>query len=374
MPIYKTDVKKDGLQQYRVRVAYTDINGKHHQIERVAYGKQEAQDLEARILLDFDPHKVRLSVDELIEEYLRAKSVDVRETTLDKTRRVLSICVSPFIGHIMLHRLSVPTMQKWKQQIAEQDLKIKTKQNYYKECNALLKYAVRVGRMEQNPLDRVGNFKDVLFEKPKEKLQYYTAEQYQSFAAQARKNAQESGKDHGWGIYTFFSIAFYTGARKGEINALRWSDVDGDTLHIRRSVSQKIKGEDRFTPPKNQSSYRDVLVPVPLMQILNEQKERAMGSTEFSEDDLICGGKRPLRDTVIENANKAFAEAAGLPHIRIHDFRHTHATLLINHGINVQEIARRLGHSDVKMTWNTYAHLYPQEEQRALEILNKIQS
>lgn len=88
---------------------------------------------------------------------------------------------------------------------------------------------------------------------------------------------------------------------------------------------------------------------------------------------MICGDNRPLRDTVIENVNKAFAEAADLPHIRIHEFRHTHATLWINHGINVQEIARRLGHGDVKMTWNTYAHLSHQEKQRALEILNKIE-
>ena len=79
-----------------------------------------------------------------------------------------------------------------------------------------------------------------------------------------------------------------------------------------------------------------------------------------------------MRDSTLDNKNKMFAKAAGLKHIRIHDFRHSHASLLANEGINIQEIARRLGHSKIEMTWNTYAHLYPREEERAVKILNKI--
>lgn len=92
----------------------------------------------------------------------------------------------------------------------------------------------------------------------------------------------------------------------------------------------------------------------------------------FTDDYRICGGVSCLGDTMLSNKNIQYANEAGLPHIRIHDFRHTHATLLVNEGINIQEIARRLGHSDIKMTWNTYAHLYPREEERAVKVLNKI--
>ena len=144
-------------------------------------------------------------------------------------------------------------------------------------------------------------------------------------------------------------------------------------MHIRRSISQKVKGDDIETPPKNKSSYRDLQIPEPLIKILSEHKKRQQETSKlFSEEYRICGGERPLRDTSIENKNKAFAKTADLPHIRIHDFRHTHASLLVNEGINIQEIARRLGHADVQMTWNTYSHLYPREEERAVEILNKI--
>lgn len=70
--------------------------------------------------------------------------------------------------------------------------------------------------------------------------------------------------------------------------------------------------------------------------------------------------------------NREYAKLAGVKRIRIHDFRHSHASLLANEGINIQEIARRLGHSKVEITWNIYSHLYPHEEERAVKILNKI--
>ena len=67
-----------------------------------------------------------------------------------------------------------------------------------------------------------------------------------------------------------------------------------------------------------------------------------------------------------------YAQSANIKVIRIHDFRHSHASYLINEGINIQEIARRLGHADVSITVKTYAHLYPKESERALNALNKL--
>lgn len=113
-------------------------------------------------------------------------------------------------------------------------------------------------------------------------------------------------------------------------------------------------------------------MPQPLIEILEAHKQRQQLDTRFSEDWRICGGQVCLRDTTLDKRNAEFVKAAGLPHIRIHDFRHSHASLLANEGINIQEIARRLGHARVEQTWNTYSHLYPREEERAIAILNRI--
>ena len=160
--------------------------------------------------------------------------------------------------------------------------------------------------------------------------------------------------------------------RKGEINALRWTDIDGNILHVRRSVTQKLHGGDVETPPKNKSSYRDLQIPHSLLSALLDQQHRQQSDPGYTDDYRVTGGNSVLRDSSIDNKNKAYAAAANLPHIRIHDFRHSHASLLANEGINIQEIARRLGHSNVEITWNTYAHLYPREEERAVSVLDRI--
>ena len=371
MPIYKMDGKKDGLQKYRVRINYVDQSGKNRQIDRVAYGNPEAKALEAKLLRELREEKPsnRLTVEALYEEYIANKKMDVRETSLDKTMRNLQRYVIPQVGDVKINKLTVQTLQGWKQYMMDLKLAMSTRRNIFGEFRALLNYAVKMNYLPKNPLSSVGNFKDPYDVNKTDKLHYYTPEQFKKYIQIARKNASNLTE---WGYYVFFCIAFYTGARKGEINALRWTDIEGDILHIRRSIAQKLKGEDRETPPKNKSSYRSLQMPDPLVKILKEHRQRQQSVEGFQEDFRVCGGIKCLRDTSISNANIRYAEQAGLEPIRIHDFRHSHASLLANEGINIQEIARRLGHSKIEITWNTYSHLYPREEERAIQILNKI--
>jgi len=164
----------------------------------------------------------------------------------------------------------------------------------------------------------------------------------------------------------FFAIAFYMGLRKGEILALHWSDIDGACLDIKRSINEN--GVE--TPPKNKASIRRIQIPIPLMEILLAHKERQMQLPNFNEDSKILGDGKCLSRTAIKTRNIRYASQAELKIIRIHDFRHSHASFLAFMGINIQEIARRLGHAKIEMTWNTYSHLYPQEEERAIAVLN----
>ena len=371
MPIYKTGEKKNGREKYRVVVSYVAPDGRYRKKERTVYGSAEAKATESQLMSELKqatPAAV-MTVKELFNEYIAAKKNEVRETTLDKTRRTLLAEVIPQLGDTSLSKLNKKVLQNWKNDISNRDLALTTKRNFYKEFCAMLNFAVKLDYIPKNYLTDLGNFKDTTFEPPAEKIQYYTAEQFKQFISVAKSNARSLSD---WGMYVFFNIAFYTGARKGEINALKWSDIEGDTMHIRRSIAQKLKGGDRETAPKNKTSIRDIKLPQPLIAILDEHKLRQQEDRNFSEDYRVCGGISCLRDSNISNHNKAFADAANLPHIRVHDFRHTHATLLINEGINIQEIARRLGHANVKMTWDVYAHLYPREEERALTVLDKI--
>lgn len=379
MPIYKMEGSKNGKQKYRVRVNYTDNLGRNKQTERVAYGMAEAKELEMRMQYEIKEKPVTsgITLQKMYEEYIRAKMSEVRETSLTKDKKTLESYVLNTLGTSQVKKLTAPVLQNWKNEIEElrlengEPLMLRTKQNIYSTFRALLNWGVKMDYLSQNVLVKVGNFKssDIL---PKSSVDFYTAEEYKLFSSAARAEAERRNTVTDWDYYVFFSIAFYTGLRKGEIHALKWTDIEGNLLHVSRSITQKLKGVDRETPPKNRSSVRTLQLPLPLIEILEEHKTRYKAFNGFTEDFRICGGKRSLRDTSVENKNKTFAEIAKVKKIRIHDFRHSHVSLLANEGINIQEIARRLGHSNIEMTWNTYSHLYPREEERAVQILNKI--
>ena len=363
---------KNGKQKYRVRINYIDNFGKDRQIDRVAYGSTEAKDLERKLAHEVKNSKpiARMTVQNLYDEYIKAMSHEIRESSLKKSDTILKNHILPYFGNTPLDKLTAPAVQRWKLYIEEKGLQIKTKQNIYSGFRALLNWGIKLDYLQNNILTKVGNFKsaDII----KKEISYYTAEEYKLFSKASKDYAQTSNHMIDWDFYVFFSIAFYTGLRKGEIHALKWSDIDGVYLNVSRSITQKLTGADRETPPKNKSSIRTLQIPQPLIDILNEHEERYKSVKGFSDNYRICGGERCLRDTSIEKMNGKFAELAGVKKIRIHDFRHSHASLLANSGINIQEVARRLGHADIKMTWNTYSHLYPKEEERAIEILNKI--
>lgn len=375
MPIYPMDApKKNGLKKYRVAVSYTASDGSYKQVFRTAYGKDAAAELERKLIEEFKKGtpSARLTVSELVGKYLDAKRHEVRATTFDKSAQIFRTHLLPALGDERIDRLNAQRLGAWKNCVSDGPLGITMRKNLYKELNACLNWAVKYDYIPQNPLRKVGNFKDAnAVEDAPEQLHYYTPDQFSAFARAALDDAVDSGD---WRYYVFFAIAYYTGMRKGEINALRWSDVDLDRalIHVRRSVAQKLKGDDVETPPKNKSSYRDLQIPRPLLSVLADQRVRQQLSAGFSDDLRVAGGMSTLRDSSIERHNTLYASRAGIPHIRIHDFRHSHASLLANEGINIQEIARRLGHSNPEITWKVYAHLYPREEERAVAVLDKI--
>ena len=357
MPINKVDgEKKNGLQKYRVRVNYTDANGKPQQVERTCYGLGAAQMMEQELIKEFKEKQavnVRKTIRQLYDEYEVYHSHETRQTSHNKAMQILKTHVLPTMGDCRLDRLSKERLAKWKNSIAEKNLAIVTKKNIYQAFNSMINYAVKLDYLPKNPLAALGTFKDANnFNMPSEKIQYYTASQFLDFISVAKESAHSITD---WGYYVFFAISFYLGTRKGEANALKWSDIEGNVVHIRRSITQKIKGEAFVeTQPKNPSSVRDIQAPQPLLDILAEHKERQKAASHlFTDDFRVCGGIKPLPDTTIENKNTEFATAAGLPHIRIHDFRHSHVSVLVNEGINISEIARRLGHADITMTVNT---------------------
>jgi integrase len=374
VPIYKTTGKRDGLRKYLVRVNFMDESGGAKQVTRTAYGLEAARDLERALYTEVKEKKenptTRKTVQQLFEEYIAVKQYETRKTTYASRLSKYVHYIKDTLGEVRIDRLTASVLQGWKLGVEKTGLLCSTKKEIYSLLRAILNCAVKMEYITKNPLFRIGNFRDVMSIKPD--ASYYTPEEFERFIGVARSSAQncETNKNTyvEWNYYVFFAIAYYTGLRIGEILALKWGDISGEYLSVRRSMS--IYNEE--TPPKNRSSMRTLQIPKPLMVILNEQKRRHKELMSGVDGLRVCGGTDVVTRVVLAKRNRTYAEVAGVKRIRIHDFRHSHASLLASEGINIQEVARRLGHAKVEMTWNTYSHLYPKEEEKAIAVLNRV--
>lgn len=381
MPIYKVDgEKKDGLQKYRV-IVNVNKDGKYKKIERIAYGMEQAKIVEMELNLQKKTIVNRMTFQQLYDEYILVKQHEVREVTLNGIQKKSKAYLLPYFKNEYIDKIKPSDLTKWKINIenyisekTKQPLGVNTKKDIYKHLNGMFNYAVNMDYIEKNPLNKVGGFKNA--NAVKNEMDFYTNDEFVKFINTAKERAiqaeKQTNNDQEWNYYVFFCIAYYMGMRKGEINALKWTDIEGNIIHVRRSIAQKLKGGDRETPPKNKASMRDIAMPLPLQKVISEHKERQKSLDGFSEEWRVCGGKMCLRDTSIDKKNREYSEAAGIKRIRIHDYRHSHASYLVSKGINIQEVARRLGHSDVRVTWNTYSHLYPSETEKAVKVLDEI--
>lgn len=365
MSITATKKKKDGLVVYRVRVRVKQPDGSLQQFERRVVGLQEAKRAEQEMLGE---QPTGMTVSELATLYSQSRVGENRRTTIEKADRILRCHVFPTFGDTPVDALSVPALQKWKADIGRSGLALVTRQGIFTAFSALLNFGVKCELVEKNNLRVLGNFRDSGEAVVDEKLRFYTPEQFSAFIS-ALPSASYPQKR----IHAFFMVAYFTGCRKGEINALKWSDLDGDVMHVRRSVTQTLKGVScAETAPKNKSSIRNIRIPSVLAEYLKGWKAEQRKMPGFSEDWRLCGGHDIIHDSKLFEAKRKAAALAGVPEIAIHDFRHSHATLLINNGVNIKEISRRLGHSSVEMTWNVYSHLYPSQEEKALAVLDSV--
>lgn len=170
---------------------------------------------------------------------------------------------------------------------------------------------------------------------------------------------------------TFYYCLFYTGCRKGELLATTWSDWNEktQTLNINKSVSKKVTGASWIvTTPKNNSSNRKIKAPQFLFDMLKDVKNQQINDNV--NGDMVFYGNKPLPETCICRYLKNAVKQAGLYDIRIHDFRHSHASYLISQGATIVSVAKRLGHSSIEQTLNTYSHLMPSDEEKLINILN----
>lgn len=387
MPIYEVKNKEGKITGYRVQVNYTDSFGKKRVIVKQNEStrkKQDAKKVEASILMEINMNTGdtrNATLDDLYKFYCSVKEKEVKVSTQYSNERRYMMHISPYLGKKKVSNITPVDFQNWKNEINKHNYTNKYANHLYTLLNGILNLGVKYDYLSTNQLFKVGRFKNVSFSK--KQVNFWTKEEFDKFIYEVRAYCEDleskGNQDYRihWAYYVMFNIMFYCGCRKGEVYPLQWKDIDFDKkiLHITKGLIYKVKGaKDNYilSSPKTKSSIRDIVMPKQLIDVLNEHKERYSNVYMFNEEFFICGGIEPIRDTMLENLKNECAKRAGIKKIRIHDFRHSHASLLINNGVNISVISKRLGHSSIKETLDTYSHMYQKSEDEAVALINSL--
>lgn len=360
----KNRATKDGRSFY-FDVNYTDELGRYkHYTSKMYKTRQEAKEGENLFWYKLNKGLVKedISFNQLIEKYKEERKDKVKPQSFLKLSKAIEH-ISDSLGQVKVAKLTYNQYEQFRKEIIAKGFSVKYSNSIFTYAKSLMRYAETYYGISNRVPFMFDNFRKVQTEK--KELHYITLDEFDNFVAFIPHLEYRA----------FFTTLFYMGTRLGEANALKWTDIDfkKNTLDINKTVSTKhaVNGLFEPTSPKTQASYRVLPMPNAVIDILSELKEYWMQDSGFNEDWYVFGGDRPLPESTIASIkNKAFKEA-GLNSIRVHDFRHSCASLLINHGANISIVSAYLGHASTQETLNTYVHFYGSKLNEVVDLLNK---
>ncbi|OXB99475.1 MULTISPECIES: site-specific integrase [Bacillus] len=349
------------------------FTGKRQQVKRRGFSsKQEAYEamvkLQAEMLNEQFIDLSTMKYDTYIDEWMKERSFHLQKSTFDIHQMYIENVIKPRIGHFRLQKIQPIHMQSFVNDlVVNTDYSAHTVHIIFRIISASLKKAQVLKLIKENPTIGI-----TLPKIKKSEMNIWTSEQVNHFISEG-KNVYRPTR-----FYVACVIALLTGMRQGEIMGLRWKDIDFENriIYIRQTLTQT--GEIKVGA-KNNASIRNIHFPIKLigeLELHREtiKKEREYYGRDYENNDLvICTRKgNPLipRNGRIEFYN--LTEKLGLPKIRFHDLRHTHATMLIQQNVNVKLISERLGHTDIQTTLNTYSHVLPTMQREVADKLDQM--
>lgn len=354
MAIYKD--KKRGTYYYSTIVDLPNGEKKRY-MKRGFKSRKEAKNAEIDFLYNFDVEdEENLSFGQVAAMYLNWYKKRRKASSYAKIESVVRIHLLPRFNNKKIKQLTRRDVIKMHDDLLD-TLSSTSVKKVHTVLSSVLNYAIKMEYLKNNVAREVGNI-DL---KENKRVDYWNLDEFKTFINEVDR----------LDFRTLFMVLFYGGLRKGEALALTWKDVDFDNniINIDKTVSKR-----NITSPKNESSIRKIQLPRHTMNLLSELKL----STTNKPNYVVFGEVYDhLSETTIDRYFKKYFDAANkklkdndkLRRIRLHDFRHSHASYLINLGNDIQIVSKRLGHSNTSTTLDIYAHLYPNAEEKAISMM-----
>jgi integrase len=351
--------------------------GRRRQSKRSFRTKQVAKDELTRFL---GAHQTgafvaptRLTLNEFVGPWLDGLTNQGRKpSTLHGYRRTLNNYVLPKLGAMSLQDLRVTDLDALYADLLRTGrrggggLSMSSVHRVHGVLNKLLNDAERKGLVTKNVARLTNHPSQTAARASAPEMKVWTPAELARFLEAIDGNRNEA----------LFRLAALTGMRRGELVGLRWSDVD--FARRRLTVNQAVTVVDHVevaSVPKTRRSRRvldlDAVTVATLQQHRSQQRERYLriGVTATASDRVFTTDiGEPLQPNSVGQAFRRLTIDSGVPVIRLHDLRHTHASHLLMAGVNVKVVSERLGHASVGFTLDTYAHVMPGQQAAAAAV------
>ena len=361
MPAWKNENTKKS-DKWCCSFYYTDWTGaRKHKTKRGFSRKKDAEEWEREFLSKY-AKSPSITFSALCENYFdNMVHNKLKITTLRNKRTRIEKHILPFFGNRPINEIEPLDIINWQEFIQDYGWKMQPEKGFsptylnvlHTDLSSVFNYAVRFYHLPSNPCLSAGNIGSP---QPGE-MKIWTLDKFEQCIAYENKP----------GAHLILNILFWGGLREGEALALCPSDF---LLDRRISVTKSfatLDGEEYFLPPKTPKSNRLVAIPEFVYQEAMTYIKSLYG---IAENDRIFD----FTKSFLYKEMRRIAEAAGVERIRVHDLRHSHASLLVEMGYNILEISKRLGHSSAKITWDTYGHLYPDKDKQIAFGLNEVKA
>jgi len=376
-------IRKRGEKSYLVCISLgkDPSTGKYKYLNQTVRGTlQEAKAHRAKLIHEIaggtfvTPSKLTLGeyLERWLKEYARA---NLAPRTAEGYELIIRRHLIPALGRIKLSALKPEHVQRY---IAEKlssgradgkgGLSRRTVRHHYMALHTALRHAVKLGLLSRNAADGVSP-------------PSCSRHEWHCFDESELNRLLEAAKTSPY--YVFFYQALFTGMRRSELLGLRWRDVDLVLCeaHVSRSLHQLRTGEIVIRPPKSKQGFRTVDLPLSAALLLQDYKDkqavqRVVKGTRLSEDDLIFSNVegKPLLPNTVTHAWVKLVRRAGLKGVRLHDCRHSHASIMLKQGTHPKVVQERLGHASIQVTIDIYSHVAPGIQKAAAENFDKLVS
>jgi integrase len=352
MPVYQDEQTKT----WYVKCYYTDYTGTKRQRKKRGFKRQKDAKEWERNFLETQQADVTMTFENFIKLYNEDMKHRLREHTYTQKQYIIEKKLLPFFGKLPISQITPVLVRKWQNELTSyrSNQGKPYSETYLRTINnqlaAVMNYAVRYYGLRENPCRKAGT----IGKNHAEEMQVWTSEEFKCFLEKVSdKPSSRVG----------FLTLYYTGIRIGELLALERADIDFENCKITINKSyQRLKDRDVITPPKTPRSIRTISIPIFLRDELKDYTDKLYG---LHKHDRIF----PYTKYFFEHEIKRGVKASGVKSIRIHDLRHSHASLLIELGLSPVAVADRLGHEKVETTLNTYSHLFPHKRDEVAEKL-----